>query len=488
MWDLVVGWLNSPLDRAVFFAGVFGTLFGVSNWLRTDTPKSETDRLAVITALRQDRFGKRYKARLKRALEAIDARLSVAERANGAAPRAVATAWSFGLLNLSLTLALLYPIVSLLVNWGLFNNGAVGGEEVIPKAEPLVRAAMICGLALMVLLRLPSFFLRGRAKIVLEVVSLGLAGAGVSAVSLSGAELGEVALAGAIGIAIAGAGALVGAVVVAFSFCAAFLTAVAFAFPFPFGAWVAFAGAPVFAFAFAFEWIGPRLNLRTTLLMLWAILGAIAVSLAARNGADAVNAKGLILFIGVLPLINGLADFASTGLTRHLLRRSLRTSGRWEAAADLIGGAAICLLLGCAIIAFIEFTPLVDQTRLANLPQIFADLADPATRGQYWWLLVMLASTLIPTALHLHLALATAVRYVPARLRHRIADRFEQAAAADSNLGGRRAVLMLSALNAAAIVIPAWLMIELWITASPLVMGGSIAIFAAFAQAIGAIP
>lgn len=222
--------------------------------------------------------------------------------------------------------------------------------------------------------------------------------------------------------------------------------------------------------------------------MLWAILGVIAVSLAARNGATTLNFKGIILFIGVLPLINGLADFASTGLTRHLLRRSLRTSGRWEAAADLIGGAAICLLLGCAIIAFIEFTPLVDQTRLANLPQIFADLADPATRGQYWWLLVMLASTLIPTALHLHLALATAVRYVPARLRHRIADRFEQAAAADSNLGGRRAVLMLSALNAAAIVIPAWLMIELWITASPLVMGGSIAIFAAFAQAIGAIP
>ena len=222
--------------------------------------------------------------------------------------------------------------------------------------------------------------------------------------------------------------------------------------------------------------------------MLWAILGVIAVSLAARNGATTLNFKGIILFIGVLPLINGLADFASTGLTRHLLRRSLRTSGRWEAAADLIGGAAICLLLGCAIIAFIEFTPLVDQTRLANLPQIFADLADPATRGQYWWLLVMLASTLIPTVLHLHLLIGTAGWFAAAPLRHYIADRFEQAAAADSNLGGRRAVLMLSALNAAAIVIPAWLMIELWITASPLVMGGSIAIFAAFAQAIGAIP
>jgi hypothetical protein len=440
MWDLVVGWLNSPLDRAVFFAGVFGTLFGVSNWLRTDTPKSETDRLAVTTALRQDRFGKRYKARLKRALEAIDAKLSVEERANGAAPRAVATAWSFGLLNLSLSLALAYPIVSLLLNWGVFNTGTVGGDAVIPDAADPVRAAAMCGLILAVGSRLFSATLQGRARRVFELVSLGLFLAGAFAV----------------------AGAYIGAVAVAIA--------------------LAFAGVV------AVEWIGAKLNRRTTLFMLWAILGAIAVALAARNGADAVNSKGIILFIGVLPLINGLADFASTGLTRHLLRRSLRTSGRWEAAADLIGGAAICLLLGCAIIAFIEFTPLVDQTRLANLPQIFADLADPATRGQYWWLLVMLASTLIPTALHLHLALATAVRYVPARLRHRIADRFEQAAAADSNLGGRRAVLMLSALNAAAIVIPAWLMIELWITASPLVMGGSIAIFAAFAQVIGAIP
>jgi hypothetical protein len=440
MWDLVVGWLNSPLDRAVFFAGVFGTLFGVSNWLRTDTPKSETDRLAVTTALRQDRFGTLYKAVLKRVLDAIDAKLSVAERTNGAAPRAVATAWSFGLLNLSLSLALAYPIVSLLLNWGVFNTGTVGGDAVIPDAADPVRAAAMCGLILAVGSRLFSATLQGRARRVFELVSLGLFLAGAFAV----------------------AGAYIGAVAVAIA--------------------LAFAGVV------AVEWIGAKLNRRTTLFMLWAILGAIAVALAARNGADAVNSKGIILFIGVLPLINGLADFASTGLTRHLLRRSLRTSGRWEAAADLIGGAAICLLLGCAIIAFIEFTPLVDQTRLANLPQIFADLADPATRGQYWWLLVMLASTLIPTALHLHLALATAVRYVPARLRHRIADRFEQAAAADSNLGGRRAVLMLSALNAAAIVIPAWLMIELWITASPLVMGGSIAIFAAFAQVIGAIP
>ncbi|MFT4794620.1 MAG: hypothetical protein ACJAVR_001548 [Paracoccaceae bacterium] len=431
MWDILLGWIDSPADRAAAFTALFGILFGLLNWLRTDTPKSETDRRAVIASLRQDRLGARYKALLTRTLDALDAKLSAEERADGAAPRALATAWSFGLLNLSLSLALAYPILGLLLNWGLFNNGALGGDVVIPEAELLVRAATLCGLAVAIALKFYSLRLQGRAKLVLELVLLGLA------------------------VAVAVAGALVVAVAV--------------------------------AVAFAVEWIGARLNLRTISLTLWAMLGVAGVSLAARNGASAVDTKSLILFIAALPLLNALADFASTGLTRYLLRRSVDTSGRWEALGDLIGGAAIYLALGCAVIAFIAWTPLLDGTHLANLPQIFQDLADPATRGQYWWLLVMLASTLLPTALHLHLFLMTLIRHIPACLRHWLAYEFVIAARINSNFRGRRAVLALSALNAFALVAPLWLMVELWLTVSPLAIDGSIAIFRCFALAIGAI-
>jgi hypothetical protein len=238
----------------------------------------------------------------------------------------------------------------------------------------------------------------------------------------------------------------------------------------------------------AVDWIGTRTQLRAATLAIWSLLGIVAVSLVARHGGDVPYYKGLVLFIGALPLLNGLADFASTGLTRYLLRRSLHTSGRWEAALDLIGGVAIYLALGCAIIAFIAWTPLPDQTYLANLPRIFQDLGDPVLRGQYWWLLAMLALTLLPTALHLHLFLMTLIRHRPARLRHWLANEFEQAAKIDSNVRGRDAVYMLSALNAFAAVASLWLMVELWLTAAPIFIDASITIFRAFALAIGALP
>jgi hypothetical protein len=477
----IFGGLDSFTDRAKLFSWLFGAPSGYLAWRRTDTPKNDIDRNVVIAALREGRFGARYKVMLTRALDALDEELSWAERADGGPPRAFATAWSFGLLNLSLTLALAYPTLGLLINWGLFNDGALGGDQMIPEADGRLRVAVFSGISMLAGLRLvPRLFKIGASNL-LEFVSPIFAVAAVAAIVFSGAFAGAgaltVAFAGAVAFAGVGAGAVGAAIMFAVVFAIVGASASAFAT----------AAAATIAIVGTLVLVSERLNLRATVVTIWAVLGVVSVSLIARNGGGSAQYSGTILFISALPLINGLADFASAGLTRHLLRRSLDTSGRWEAALDLIGGVAIYLALGCVIIAFIAWTPLPGQTYLANLPRIFQDLGDPAFRGAYWWLLVMLALTLLPTVLHLHLFLMTLFRHIPARLRHWLANEFEQAAEIDSNARGRDAVFMLSALNAFALVAPLWLMVELWLSAAPYAIDGSIAIFRCFALAIGAI-
>jgi hypothetical protein len=492
MWDLVFGWIDSFADRAVVFAGLFTGLLVHLRWRRTDTPKNDTDRNSIIASLREDRFGARYRAVLKRALDAVDTVISHEEAAGGVALNDKAIAWSYRLLCLSLGIALAYPVLSLQVNWGLLSNGARSWDAVISEGNRLFLAAAMCGAALIISIGLASKLFQGQARSVFRLVSVGLVCAvtGFFAATGMDTDIGTPASAFIYGGSFGGILALV------FAALGGFLSAVILASA---GSWaISINAADPSQFVYIFMVIGSafcyfldriciRQRRRSISLSIWVLFAIFILSIAVQYGANSLQFNGFILFVGALPLINGLADFASTGLTRYLLRRSLATSGRWEAALDLIGGVAIYLALGCAIIVFIACTPLPDHTYLANLPRIFADLADPALRGGYWWLLAMLASTLLPTLLHLHVFLATLIRHVPARLRHWLADEFEQAANIDSNVRGRDLVLLLAALNAFAAIASLWLMFELWLTVSPLAIDGSVAFFRAFALAIGAI-
>jgi len=106
-----------------------------------------------IALLRHDGLARRYRALMAAALDRLDARLSPGWNATPGAPKTeAARAWSHGLLNLCLLLAVAYPILSLLIQWALSGEAGRIGPLVVLPAEPgwLRRAAAISAVALMV--------------------------------------------------------------------------------------------------------------------------------------------------------------------------------------------------------------------------------------------------------------------------------------------------------------------------------------------------
>ena len=124
------------------------------------------------------------------------------------------------------------------------------------------------------------------------------------------------------------------------------------------------------------------------------------------------DVRTMISLILALPMVNALFDFASIGVTRYALRKGAANVS-WKtvlaSAADIGAAAALFVLLGCAAIAYIHLlnevaaAPLLPLGPAAGDPGLFAAIrADP---HGYWWLYATFLSTLLPTALHLVIAL-----------------------------------------------------------------------------------
>jgi len=193
----------------------------------------------------------------------------------------------------------------------------------------------------------------------------------------------------------------------------------------------------------------------------------------------------LVPFLSLPPLLNGLADFASVGVTRFYLRRGLSNSIQMSAIYDLLWALAIFFALGFAIIAIIHLVRPQDDIPLLNLTSLFDDLNDPDRRGQYWWLLFMLFSTLIPTVLHAIVATLAFVTMARPNVRYRIAAWLDQGAQGDKTVAkiGRTA---LCASLTLAIVTPLFVLVE-GARLFPGIVTGTIWIFETFAQSIGAV-
>jgi len=122
------------------------------------------------------------------------------------------------------------------------------------------------------------------------------------------------------------------------------------------------------------------------------------------------QAAFFMLTFCLLSLVNAVFDFASVGLTRYLLRPGLEQKrAAWPAVLDGLGGIAIFFALGCTLIAFV--VP-ADGVPLVDLAQLFTDLR--RTPGDYVWLMITLFFTLIPTLLHLSVAVLTMALQYPA--------------------------------------------------------------------------
>jgi hypothetical protein len=99
------------------------------------TADNPSDRPYWRDLLRHDGAAERYRSVMRRGLDWLDSRLSAHEAPQGPAQRA----WSFGLLNATMALALAYPIVAITIQWLWGSAIDFGGQEVIAVSPSQAR-------------------------------------------------------------------------------------------------------------------------------------------------------------------------------------------------------------------------------------------------------------------------------------------------------------------------------------------------------------
>jgi len=128
----------------------------------------------------------------------------------------------------------------------------------------------------------------------------------------------------------------------------------------------------------------------------------------------------LLLFLGLLTLINAPFDWASIGLTRALLRRGLELGG-WSpyllAIVDAILAAGIVVLLVFAMVIAVQwFDHLAEHgggVEILPLDPLLTGIAENPAAPEYWWIYALLLSTVIPSFINLMIGGASLARGVP---------------------------------------------------------------------------
>jgi len=130
----------------------------------------------------------------------------------------------------------------------------------------------------------------------------------------------------------------------------------------------------------------------------------------------------LLLFFGLLTVINAPFDWAALGLTRALLRRGLELGGWYPyalALADALAAAGVIALLAVVSVLGVQaFGDLAahaggEKARILPLGPLFDGIAANPSAPEYWWAYAMLFSTMIPSLLNLMIGGASLLRGVP---------------------------------------------------------------------------
>jgi hypothetical protein len=128
----------------------------------------------------------------------------------------------------------------------------------------------------------------------------------------------------------------------------------------------------------------------------------------------------LLLFLGLLTLLNAPFDWFSLGLTRALLRRGLELGGWWPYALALLDAslaaviiAALALSLVVGVQAFDKLAVYGGGLSVLGLEPLFDGIAANPTAPEHWWLYALLLSTMIPSLINLVIGGASLVRGLP---------------------------------------------------------------------------
>lgn len=127
-----------------------------------------------------------------------------------------------------------------------------------------------------------------------------------------------------------------------------------------------------------------------------------------------------LLFLGLLTLLNAPFDWLSLGVTRALLRRGLELRGWWPyllALVDALTAAGIIAVLALTMVvgvqAFDDLSVRGGGHPALPLQPLFDGIAAHPGSPEFWWIYVLLLSTMAPSLINLMIGGTALVRAVP---------------------------------------------------------------------------
>lgn len=170
------------------------------------------------------------------------------------------------------------------------------------------------------------------------------------------------------------------------------------------------------AIAFRLRWHGLFLALFLPAMIVVCLVAADLLSPLETWG----RAGPLLLFLGLLTLLNAPFDWASLGLTRALLRRGLELGGWWPYLLALVdaalAGVIIALLAPTMVIgvqAFDELAVHGGGDPVLPLDALFGGIAKNPAAPEYWWAYALLLSSMIPSLINLMISGMAFTRGIP---------------------------------------------------------------------------
>ena len=143
----------------------------------------------------------------------------------------------------------------------------------------------------------------------------------------------------------------------------------------------------------------------------------LTVALLAYGAGYLTTWRNYYLYIGIIPIVNAVFDFASIGLTRWALRRGLQKIGANTIAysvLDLVVALLIFLALGCFTLFVLDAANEMaasiaapGSSQVVNLnpesgPTIFQQISE--YHSYHTWLYLAFLTTLLPTLCHASVA------------------------------------------------------------------------------------
>jgi hypothetical protein len=315
--------------------------------------------------------------------------------------------WTAPAFDCCLSLALIYPIAAIFVIWAV--SGHVGPAE-IPLGLPAYTAPWWQEVATGLIGFSVLSFHRSLTLTMWQVA--------IAASLVAGVVAGVAAFAVAFGRA--GAGAVAIAFAGAVTFAVAFANTGAFVVAFVVAGGVAFAGAVTILNDIAI--LNHRRGIFLSLFLFATIIVCLGAATLLSHFETWVLIGPLLLFLGLLTLLIAPFDWVSLGMTRALLRRGLELGGWWPyflALADALVAAAIVALLAITMVIGVQvFDHLAEfgggpDKRVLPLAPLFDGIAANPWAPEYWWVYVLLLSTMIPSLISLMIGGASLFRGIP---------------------------------------------------------------------------